>query len=79
VIERMMETSDGSTVVTQFGLTETHTGTYKSVPATGVRVTFSACNILTFDAQGKIVAEEAYYDDLQTMLQLGAVRRVGND
>jgi steroid delta-isomerase-like uncharacterized protein len=79
VIERMMETSDGSTVITQFCLTETHTGTYKSVPATGVRVTFSACNLLTFDAEGKIIAEESYYDDLRTMLQLGAVRRVGDD
>ena len=43
VIDRMMETSDG-TVITQFRLAETHTGTYKSVPATGIRVTFTTCN-----------------------------------
>jgi steroid delta-isomerase-like uncharacterized protein len=75
-IDRMMETSDG-TVITQFRLTETHSGTYKSVPATGARVTFSTCNILTFGDDGKIIAEEAYYDDLQTMLKLGAVRHTG--
>jgi steroid delta-isomerase-like uncharacterized protein len=75
-IDRMMETSDG-TVITQFRLTETHSGTYKSVPATGARITFSTCNILTFDDDGKIIAEEAYYDDLQAMLKLGAVRHTG--
>jgi hypothetical protein len=75
-IDRMMETSDG-TVITQFRLTETHSGTYKSVPATGARVTFSTCNILAFGDDGKIIAEEAYYDDLQTMLKLGAVRHTG--
>jgi steroid delta-isomerase-like uncharacterized protein len=77
VIDRMLETSDG-TVITQFRVTETHTGTYKSVLATGKRVTFSTCNILTFDEQGRIVAEEAYYDDLQPMLKLGAVRLVND-
>ena len=58
----MMETTDG-TVITQFRVTETHSGTYKSVPATGARITFSTCNILTFDGDGKIIAEEAYYDE----------------
>ena len=77
MIDRMIEASDG-TVITQFRLTETHTGTYKSVPTTGLRVTFSTCNILTFDEQGRIVAEEAYYDDLQPMLTLGAVRRLND-
>jgi predicted ester cyclase len=62
-------------VVTQFRMSNTHTGTYKGVPATGVRVTTSVCNILTFDTQGRVVAEETYYDDLQTMLRLGAVRQ----
>jgi steroid delta-isomerase-like uncharacterized protein len=75
VIDRMTEAIDGR-VVTQFRISNTHSGTYKGVPATGVRVTTSVCNILTFDTQGRVVAEEAYYDDLQTMLRLGAVRPV---
>ena len=74
VIDRITETTDGR-VVTQFRISNTHTGTYKGVPATGVRVTTSVCNILTFDTQGRVVAEETYYDDLQTMLRLGAVRQ----
>jgi steroid delta-isomerase-like uncharacterized protein len=73
LIDRMAETSDGR-VVTQFRISNTHTGTYKGVPPTGVRVTTSVCNILSFDSEGRVVAEEAYYDDLQTMLRLGAVR-----
>src|SRR5689334_5620996 len=74
VIERMTETTDGR-VMTQFRVTSTHSGTYKGVPPTGVRVATSACNILSFDEQRLIVEEEAYYDDLETMLKLGAVKR----
>jgi steroid delta-isomerase-like uncharacterized protein len=75
-IERMMETTDG-VVVTQLRQTRTHTGTYKSVPATGRRVTNAGCNILWFNAEGKIVAEEGYYDDLAIMVALGAVTLPG--
>src|SRR5947208_12657907 len=64
VIDRMTETTDGR-VVTQFRISNTHTGTYKGIPATGVRVTTAVCNILTLDEQGRVIAEEAYYDDLQ--------------
>jgi steroid delta-isomerase-like uncharacterized protein len=73
VIQRMMEATDG-TVVTQFTITNTHTGFYKGIAPTGVRVTTAACNLLTFDHEGRIATEEAYYDDLQTMLKLGAVQ-----
>jgi hypothetical protein len=37
------------------------------------------CEILRFDAGGRIVAEEAYYDVLSRMVQLGAVLRLGYD
>jgi steroid delta-isomerase-like uncharacterized protein len=77
-IQHMMETIDG-TVITQLRVTATHTGTYKSIPATGRRVTTSGCNILRFDEQGRVVSEEGYYDDLSTMVQLGAVQRPGRD
>jgi steroid delta-isomerase-like uncharacterized protein len=77
-IENMMETTDGR-VITQMRITATHTGTYKSVPATGRRVANTACNILRFDAQGRVVVEEAYHDDLTIMVQLGAVQRPGCD
>jgi steroid delta-isomerase-like uncharacterized protein len=66
-IENMMETTDGR-VITQMRITATHTGTYKSVPATGRRVANTACNILRFDAQGRVVVEEAYHDDLTIMV-----------
>jgi steroid delta-isomerase-like uncharacterized protein len=72
-IEHMMETTDGR-VITQMRITATHTGTYKSIPATGRRVTNTACDILHFDAQGRVVAEEAYHDDLTIMVQLGVVQ-----
>jgi steroid delta-isomerase-like uncharacterized protein len=74
VIDRMTETTDGR-VVTQFRISNTHTGSHKGVPATGARVTTSVCNLLTLDTQGRVVAEETYHDDLQTMLRLGAVRQ----
>jgi steroid delta-isomerase-like uncharacterized protein len=77
-IEHIMETTDG-TVITQYRLTATHTGTYRSVPATRRRVTTSFCEIFRFDAGGRIVAEEAYYDVLGRMAQLGAVSRPAQD
>jgi len=77
-IEHIMETTDG-TVIAQYRLTATHTGTYSSIPATGRRVTTSFCEILRFDAEGRLVAEEAYYDVLSRLVQLGAVLRPGQD
>jgi steroid delta-isomerase-like uncharacterized protein len=71
-LEHIMETTDGA-VVAQYRLTATHAGTYRSVPATGRRVTTSFCEIFRFDAARRIVAEEAYYDVLSRLDQLGAV------
>jgi steroid delta-isomerase-like uncharacterized protein len=74
-IEHIMDATDG-TVIAQYRLTATHTGTYRSVPATGRRATTSYCEIFRFDAGGRILVEEAYYDALGRMQQLGAVLRV---
>lgn len=73
-IEHIMEATDGAVIV-QYRLTATHTGTYRLVPATGKRVTTAFCEIFRFDDTGRIVAEEAYYDALGRLQQLGAVLR----
>src|SRR5262249_33933962 len=77
-IERIMETADG-TVIAQMRVSGTHAGTYKSVPATGRRVTTDFCDILRFDGDGRIISEEAYYDDLSRMVQIGAIQLQEND
>jgi hypothetical protein len=77
-LEHIRETTDG-TVIAQYRLTATHTGTYRSIPATGRRVTTSFCEILRFDAESRLAAEEAYYDVLSRLVQLGAVLRPGHD
>ncbi len=70
-VERVIE-ADNSVIV-QGALTQTHMGTWRSVAATGKRVTFPFIDIVSFDGQGRIISEDAYQDDLTIMKQLGVV------
>jgi predicted ester cyclase len=71
-IERVMESVDG-TVIAQGTLTQTHMGTWRSIPPTGKRVTTACCEIIGFDSQGRVISEDAYQDDLSIMKQLGVL------
>jgi predicted ester cyclase len=75
-IERIMESVDG-TVIAQGTLTQTHNGVWRSVPPTGKRVTIPCCEIIGFDAEGRVISEEAYQDDLSIMKQLGITDLTG--
>jgi predicted ester cyclase len=61
------------TVIAEGTLTQTHMGTWRSIPPTGVTVTTACCEIVGFDAQGRVISEAAYQDDLSIMRQLGVV------
>lgn len=67
-----IETYDaGDTVVVELVGRGTNDGPLGPFPATGRRASVPMCSILHFDAQGRIVAEEDYYDQLSLLVQLG--------
>jgi predicted ester cyclase len=68
--ERVLEGTDG-TVVVQGSVTATHSGTWRSIPATGKRVTTEFCNLIAFDSEGRIVSEDWYEDHHYVWKQLG--------
>jgi steroid delta-isomerase-like uncharacterized protein len=69
-LHRVTDALDGS-VILQFTITGTHSGTWRGIPATGTRASVEACDILRFDDDGKICIEEAYFDALTQIRQLG--------
>ena len=71
-IKQAMETTDGAVVVLAT-LTKTLTGEWRGVKGQGQRVTWEFCDIFRFDADGRIVHEEGYGDNLSIMRQLGVV------
>jgi len=60
-----------NTVVAQFVGRGTHDGQLGPLPATGKAVTMPFCEIYHFDASGKVIAGESYYDQLSMLQQLG--------
>ena len=75
-IDRIMESLDG-TVIATGTLTQTQMGTWRSIPPTGRRVSIACCEIVGFDAEGRVISEEAYQDDLSIMKQLGVLDLTG--
>jgi ketosteroid isomerase-like protein len=69
VINRAIETADREVIV----ITQTVTGEWRGVKGKGQNVRREVCEIFRFDAEGRIVYEEAYRDALSVMRQLGAV------
>lgn len=61
----------GDTVIGMFHGEGTHTGPLGDFPATGKRYSIRYCEIYRFDAEGKIIANEAFYDSLSLLRQLG--------
>ena len=69
-IQNAFETRDGAIVV-QAVQSGTLSGPWCSMETRGQQVTFPLCTIFKFDADGRIVFEEAYYDMSAIMRQLG--------
>lgn len=61
----------GDTVIAQLLFSGTNDGPFGPLPATGKHFSMEGCEIFRFDAEGKIVEEDTYYDQLGPMMQLG--------
>jgi steroid delta-isomerase-like uncharacterized protein len=61
----------GDTVIGLFYGEGTHTGPIGDIPATGKRYSIRYCEIYRFGPDGKIVADEAFLDQLSMLRQLG--------
>jgi steroid delta-isomerase-like uncharacterized protein len=63
-------TDAGETVVSRFIAQGTHDGPLGSFPATGRRWTLPICAMWHFDADGRVVGGEIYYDQVSLLTQL---------
>lgn len=61
----------GDTVIGIFYGEGTHTGPIGDIPPTGKRYSLKYCEIYRFGPDGKIVANEAFFDQLSLLRQLG--------
>ena len=64
----------GDIVVAEFNAEGTNDGPLHALKPTGRKVTLSFCEVCHFDAQGKIVSGECYYDRFTLLMQLGHVQ-----
>ena len=69
-IKRVFDGPD-NTVVMQYTVAQTHSGSWRGIPATGKRATWAACILFCFDRRGRILSEEYYADALTVMRQIG--------
>lgn len=63
----------GDHTVCLFHARGTNDGPLGPLPATGRRVDVPFCEVLRYDAQGKIIAGEMFYDNMTMLVQLGLV------
>lgn len=61
----------GDNVIGLFRGEGTHTGPIGDIPATGKRYSIRYCEIYRFGPDGKIVANEAFFDQQSMLRQLG--------
>ena len=57
--------------IAQFDATGTNDGALGPMPATGRSMNMPFCEIMTYDAEGRIVRGELYYDQVSMLVQLG--------
>ena len=63
----------GDVVAFEFELTGTNDGPYAGRPATGRSVSLRVCDVVRFNAEGLIVSEDNYADQLTMAAQLGLI------
>ena len=61
----------GDTVICRFTGRGTNDGPLEAAPPTGRTMAIAFCEILRFDAQGRVTGGEAYYDSASILTQLG--------
>jgi predicted ester cyclase len=61
----------GQTVVCTFAVAGTHDGPLGPFPATGRRFALPLCELWHFDADGRVVGGDLYYDQVSLLMQLG--------
>ena len=64
-------TDAGDTVIAQFTVEGTNTGSFAGLPPTGRRVKFEMCEVCRTDNKGNIVSGDMYYDQYTILTQLG--------
>jgi len=61
----------GQTVVCTFTVVSTHDGPLGPFPATGKAFALPLCEMWHFDASGRVVGGDLYYDQVSLLMQLG--------
>jgi steroid delta-isomerase-like uncharacterized protein len=61
----------GQAVVCTFTVVGTHDGPLGPFPATGTRFALALCELWHFDASGRVVGGDLYYDQVSLLTQLG--------
>ena len=61
----------GQTVVCTFTVAGTHDGPLGLLAATGKEFTLPLCEMWHFDAEGRVVGGDLYYDQVSLLMQLG--------
>lgn len=64
---------DGDVVICIGTMSGTHEGELLGVPASGCRVEWQMCHLMTFDTDGRAIGHRAIRDDLGLMRQMGAL------
>ena len=72
VEERRRYVADDAIIMEQT-LSGRHTGTWQGVEATGRTFKVAVCTVYSFDEEGKLASENAYFDAAYLLKQLGAL------
>jgi steroid delta-isomerase-like uncharacterized protein len=68
----------GQTVLCVFTVEGTHDGPLGPLPATGKRFALPLCELWHFDAGGRVVGGDLYYDQVSLLTQLGLLQLTGD-
>jgi len=60
-------------IILEQSLSGRHTGTWQGYAATGRSFKVAVCTVYTFDEEGKLAGENAYFDRALLLKQLGAL------
>lgn len=73
-VEEARYIDGGDHCVATFQGRGTNDGPMANLPATGHRMDLGMCEVLRFDASGRIAGGDMYYDSMSMMIQLGHMR-----
>jgi steroid delta-isomerase-like uncharacterized protein len=70
-VSNVRYTEGGDRTIAQFDGTGVNDGPLGPMPATGKTMSMPFCEVMTYDADGRIVRGELYYDQVTMLVQLG--------